>query len=388
MSAMIGSFETLDLERFCAATRKNVRLKFTPWETAWVEILSYGLQNRGPDISQVGTTWLSSLVNIQSLAPFTQHEIEAIGGSEIFFPAAWETSTPPNEMHIFAIPWVADTRLIVYRRDVLAKAGIDETNAFASHEKLVETLTRLQNYGHPSPLALPTAEEVIHNVASWVWAQGGHFRSKNRYHLALTTPETLAGLKQFYELHHFIAPSARNLTTAQVSEIFQQGEPAVILTDQQLLPIMVYQSPPAFGLENVGAAAAPGIPFIGGSGLVVWQHAFQRDTALELIRFLCSYESQSRLLEHTHQIPVRGDVLKSELFTRQRLFKAIADSLKKGRAFKSSYQWGSIESRLFVVFNQLWQDLFASPGMDIEAELAYRMAEISTQVEKNLLSLQ
>jgi multiple sugar transport system substrate-binding protein len=388
MSAMIGSVEALDLGRFRAAVQQDVRLQKLSWENAWNELLSYGLHNRGPDISQVGTTWLGSLVSMQALTPFAQHEIDYLGGSQLFNPVSWETSTPPGELQVFAIPWIADTRQIVYRRDMLAKAGVDEATAFASHENLIETLSRLQAWGHPCPWAMPTAEEVIHNIAPWVWAQGGHFRSVDRHQLTLTDAKTLAGMQQFYELHRFIAPVAQNLTTAAVNELFLTGEPAVILTIQDILPQMVYHEAPSFGLDNVGAAPVPGIPFIGGSGLVIWQHAFRRDIALQLIRFLCSQPSQSRLLEHTHQIPVRGDVLESEQFTQHRLFKALSDSLMKGRAFQSSYQWGTIEARLFPVFNLLWQDLFANPELDLKTELAQRMTEISNRLEKNLLSSQ
>jgi multiple sugar transport system substrate-binding protein len=388
ISLMSGTPEALDFHRFEAATRFQVRLKSVDWRDAWAELLSYGLHNRGPDISQVGTTWLGSLANMQALTTFAKHEIDSLGGSEIFTPIAWETSSPPGEVQVFAIPWITDTRLILYRRDILSQAGVDENSAFLSHEALVNTLTRLQIWGYPCPWAMPTAEEVIHNAAPWVWAQGGTFRTVERRHLTLTSAPTLTGLQQFYELHQFMPPAAQNLTNEATNALFLSGEPAAILVSQHLLPEMAYREPPTFGIENVGAAAVPGVPFIGGSGLVIWQHAFRRDMALQLIRFLCSQPVQSRLLEHVFQIPVRRDVLESEQFTQHRLFKALTDSLQKGRVFQSSYQWGTIESRLFPVFNQLWQDLFANPEMDLKAELSSRMSDVSSRIEKNLLSFQ
>jgi multiple sugar transport system substrate-binding protein len=331
---------------------------------------------------------LGSLVSMQALTPFTQRELEMLGGSQTFTSVAWETSTPPGEMQPFAIPWIADTRLIVYRRDLLAKAGINETSAFTSHEALINTLTQLKNWGYACPWAMPTSEEVLHNLAPWVWAQGGNFRTTDRRHLSLTTPQALKGMQQFYELHQFIVPSAQNLSNYGTVTSFLSGESAIVLVSQDLLPRMVYHELPAFGVENVGAAVVPGIPFIGGSGLVIWQHAFQRDIALQLIRFLTSQSNQSRLLEHLFQIPVRRDVLESEQFTQHRLFKALSVSLAKGRSFQSSYQWGTVESRLLPVFNQLWQDLFANPELDLKTELSNRMNEISSRIEKNLLSFQ
>ncbi len=386
LSTMTGSRQGLSLERFEAHSPHRVRHILFPWASAWNELLSIGLHNRGPDISQVGTTWLGSLVGMQSLRPFTDSEITRIRGGGDFIPAAWTSSMIPGEAQHYAIPWIADTRLFLYRRDLLDKAGIDEAHAFESHEALVDTLRRLQAAGIEMPLALSTREEVVHNAAPWVWGAGGHFRSPDRRRLTFTDEKVLLGIEQFYSLHRFLSPPARGLTIMQLNDLFVAGQAAVILTVHNLIPQLVFHTPPVYGLANIGAAVCPGIPFIGGSSLVIWRHTTAENAALDLIRFLSTPEAQQSHYLHTSELPTRIDALESDLFKTNPLFKAVAQSLKTGRAFQSGYQWATVETRLSSVLNQLWQDLFQDPSLDLRGEIASRLGDISSRLERTLFT--
>ncbi len=60
------------------------RSQFLTWGNAWTELVRVALYSHGPDVSEIGTTWVGDLVGMNSLHAFTYAEIEAIGGADLF----------------------------------------------------------------------------------------------------------------------------------------------------------------------------------------------------------------------------------------------------------------------------------------------------------------
>ncbi len=144
------------LDQFEAETNVHVNLTVLEWDSAWSEVLKTALYRHGPDISEMGSTWVSSLVGMNSLRPFSNEELAGFGGPGNFIPSLWESGKLAGETRLWAFPWLGYTRVIYYRRDLLEKAGIDEKTAFQTHAQLVKTLIRVQEMGGCTPWGVPT----------------------------------------------------------------------------------------------------------------------------------------------------------------------------------------------------------------------------------------
>jgi len=154
----------------------RIRVRLISWGTGREELVKVALDGRGPDVSEIGTTWCSSFISMQSLRPFTAGEIASYGGNSAFFPSSWQSCKLIEDPRIYAVPWLAAIRVIYYRRDLLERAGVDEKTAFLSHGQLTDALQKLRNSGISTPLALETRNvtpPVLHSLASWVWARAG-----------------------------------------------------------------------------------------------------------------------------------------------------------------------------------------------------------------------
>src|SRR5512140_869691 len=132
------------LAGFEERTSVRIRLTSIPWEKAWPELLTFALYGRGPDVSHVGSTWASSLVAMNALRPFKAQEVAAWGGREAFLPPCWQSATIPGETDVFSAPWGSFTFVICYRKDLLARAGVNEETAFQSPAAVQETLRALR----------------------------------------------------------------------------------------------------------------------------------------------------------------------------------------------------------------------------------------------------
>src|SRR5687767_3696197 len=69
-----------EMEHFGKDKSLPATLLPTAWGDIWRELVNIGIYRRGPDIAEIGSTWLESMVAMQSLNPFSAHDINQIGG--------------------------------------------------------------------------------------------------------------------------------------------------------------------------------------------------------------------------------------------------------------------------------------------------------------------
>ena len=119
------------LELFAKETRIQVDVEVLEHQERSL-LTNFAIHKVGPDISEVGSTWLGNLVSMAAIRPFSERDVWKVGGQSAFVNGNWETGIRNNQ--IYGIPWRGDVRVINYRRDLLAKAGVDEKTAFSSSE--------------------------------------------------------------------------------------------------------------------------------------------------------------------------------------------------------------------------------------------------------------
>ena len=384
-SSMMGDAKALDLNEFKAKLHVMVQHKIISWESALSELMNVALRSQGPDVSQIGATWLGSLTGMAALRMFREFEVDLFGGKQAFISPAWEGSTLLGVDDIYAIPWITDVHLIAFRRDLLENARIDEETAFVNAEAFERTLAILQSSGVSTPLAMSTGDDVIYNLVSWVWGAGGSFRTENHRHLTLTDPNTMIGIEQFYQLHKYMAPGTRGLSTSQATDLFIQGEAAVAVTTYTNLKNTLQRYPTPVKLDIISLAPVPGVPFIGGSSLVIWLHSYQEDSAVKLVQHLVSKEVQKNIFVNSGELPTLAEVFTSRPFTSDRFLKTVTQSLRIGRAFQSSRKWAVIEIRLHPALSAIWDELFENPEFNLKRDIHQRFADVQKSIEQSLL---
>jgi multiple sugar transport system substrate-binding protein len=356
------------LAEFEAQTGIRVRLRLFTWQDARVELVKFATYSEGPDVSEIGSTWLCDFVGMNSVRPFSPKEIDAFGGPSVFVPAAWESIVLPEHPGTWAIPWWADVRVLYYRRDLLEQAGVDEQHAFATPEAMDRTLGQLQANGVETPWVVPTQRTwmTLHNAASWVWNAGGDFVSADGKQLLFDEPEARAGFKAYFALGRYLPGKVHGLTDTESDRCFWQGEAAVTLSGPWLLHDPAID--PAL-LPKVGLAFPPGIPFVGGSHLVVWSHARYVHEVLRLVRFLASTQFQEAHGRRAGLLPARLDALSDSMSAPQMSAERLERDLLQGRSFRSVPLWGLIESRLVKAVAEIWEDVLQHPTRDLDVVL-------------------
>ncbi|MBN1136398.1 MAG: extracellular solute-binding protein [Anaerolineae bacterium] len=378
------------LDQFETEQRVHVRLRVLNWDTAWADLLKVALYQYGPDVSEIGSTWLSSFVAMDALQPFIGSGALMAWDPSVFLSSSWQSGMLAQRMGepalLWAIPWWADTRIVYYRRDLLAQAGVELAQpAFDSPEHLAQTLAQLDAAGVPIPWVVPTHQSrmTVHNVASWVWGAGGDFVTDDGRRVLFERPEAQAGMCAYLSLARFLAEPARGLDDTQSDGLFSQGQAAAAISGPWLLQFALPEV-----IAQVGMACPPGIPFVGGSHLVLWKHAVHDAAAIKLIRFLTSQHVQSNFGRRAGLLPTRHDVLANPPFSNDPLYQVMAQGLKMGRSFPSVPLWGLVEERLNEVLGHLWADLLADPRLDLEKVVAEHLESLARRLNLTLRSRQ
>ncbi len=371
------------LEQFETQHRARIRPHYLAWEHGWAENSKIALQGCGPDVSEVGSTWVGSLAAMNVLRPFAAKELTSLDSPSPFLPAAWRAETTNGGQPTWAIPWLADTRVLYYRRDLLQQAGIDESEAFRDHRQLERTLLRLQESGVPTPWVMPTqhALSALHQLASWVWGVGGHFFSPDGQRLLFNEPKTLEAICHYFSFHRFLSPAARGLEGEQADALYQTGQAAVCITGPWL-----YHSLDPELQANTGITPAPGVPFVGGSNLAIWRHTKYEREALKLIKFLTRSSTQTMLNQLVGLLPIRIDELEWKDFMQHPLCQAVTESFKNGRSFSTLPSWGLVEDRLSIELDHTWATLLANPDLDLAATITRHFESLAHRLNLTLAS--
>jgi multiple sugar transport system substrate-binding protein len=361
----------------------SVNLDRLPFEEAWPKLVNVALHGGGPNLSQIGSIWTSTLMLMNVLRQFSAAEIEAMGGVDAFFAPTWRNSILSEKLTAWGIPLSAYIYYIVYRRDLLDQAGVYEKTAFVSAEAMLETVEKLSASKIKSPILLPSIQPFgarIHISASWVWGAQGDFMSADGQDVLLAEPAARKGLSAFYKLYRVLSPTDTNLAYDDCLQRFLAGEAAAICAGIGSQSV-ISQCKNRSVLENLGVAALPGIPWIGGSNLVIWNETrmfpAQEKAALTLIRFLANIKAQKEYATGQKVIPARIEALAEMEFEPPQLKEVCEKSLRTGRSYHAGPGWMRMLSELRYRFDAITTEVLSDREEDIEKILERHLVPVA-----------
>ncbi len=374
------------LQQFEAQSRVRVKLRLLDWLSARAELDRVALHGQGPDVSEIGSTWVTELIAMNALRPFTAAELSKIGKPQDFAPASWKTVHIEGDDSIRAMPWHAETYVIHYRKDLLRQAGIDETTAFQTHMQIDQTAERLKAIGVPAPVELPLTSDrygTLHALASWVWGQGGDFCTPDGKRVLFDQPAALDAMQSYFGLLRHLSPEGRRLMqTKEGATLFHQGKSAIAFGT-----IMLTQSDAGIAPEvsaNWGIAALPAPCFVGGSNLVIWNHARHERAAVELVRFLMSDAVLAQANRAMATLPPRLTVLNSREFANDPVRGVMTQAVKTGRSYPAFRLWGMLEERLVNALLSIGAEALAQPDRDVRETIEQSLKPLAQRLNLTL----
>ncbi len=355
------------------------------WQIMWSFLQRSGTGENRFDVSEIGSTWVSSFVGMGAVAEIGNLGNPLLGDAGRFVGSAWNSVALANDKRRFAVPYLADTRAVYYWRDALNSAGVDESSAFETPSKMDETLSMLSRAGLPT-WAAPTfsVTNVVHEIASWIWSYGGEFFSADGLRTAVCADEALAGIIAYFNLQQYMTRKYDSLDS--VLDAFEQKEAAAVISGPWFYRRLLRKYSQKTLEENLGCALPPGPSFVGGSALVIWKDddAARMQAAIDWAARLTGLEAQEAVTQSTGLLPVIREAFDEPPYTVEPHYKVFRESLRSGRPLPQVPYWGAFEESLVHVFGNIWSDLKEDPRYSAEKAVLEHLVPMSQQFDAKL----
>jgi len=319
-----------------------------PWSAAHEKLLTAHVGGSLPDVGQLGNSWISEFGTLEALQPLDPWLARGGLARDDFFGGIWDTNVLDGVT--YGVPWYVDTRLLFYRKDMLARAGY--TSMPTDWKSWKECLRAVKKQGGPGHygIFLPTNEwntPVILGLqsGSTLLADGGtrgafsepEYRRAFDYYLSIFR-EGLAPAIGFNEIANKYQEMARGTFAMMVTGPWELGEFTRRLPDS---------------LQNQWSTAAmpgpdgPGVSFAGGSSLVMFHGTKHPDEAWELVKFLSEPLNQVRFWRLTGDLPARRESWQDTALTADPRTRAFGDQLTRTEPCPMVPEWEEIATRVF-----------------------------------------
>jgi multiple sugar transport system substrate-binding protein len=355
----------------------DVQVQLVGWDVQFDRIRNAAVSGKGPDVTQAGTTQVPFFAALGGFDDLSDR-VDDIGGDAAYAPGVWQTTQVSGRDGVYAVPWFTEARSIYYRKDLLEKAGVDPETAFTDWDAFKATLLELKDsgavdneetyaYGSPGKQAF----DLVHHVMPFVWDAGGAELSEDASTSTIDSPEAQEGVEFIADLlpEGLYDPTALEKDAQQVEDSFKAGRLAVWIGGPWVLAARERKDDDTWAAEvrsNVGVAPMPAGPsgeaytFVGGSNLMMFENAANKDAAWRLMQYLSEDGTQTAYADLMGMFPARLDP-QEQASQKDANYAAFYEAIQDGRTYAPIPQWGQVETAYRTRFGNIL-DMAAGVG--------------------------
>lgn len=324
----------------------KVNVQFVPWTAAHQKFVTSVAGGAGPDVAEMGSTWTPEFAASGGLADLS----DKVGSWDLKdkqTPGLMDSVTYDGKQ--YGIPWYAGVRSLIYRSDLLEKAGVQPPKTW---DDLVAAATKVQK-ANKGVYGFAASGSNQYALYPFIWGAGGQVAEKSgdKWNATIDSPEAQKGIAFFTGLmtQHKLSPKAAATWNAkdQVSN-FQLGKLGMMIGGQWEIKSILAGAPNLKG--KIGSIEIPVMnagdtskSFAGGSDLVVFKSTKNKDLAWDYLQLMGSDKYQTMWAEQTGFFPSNTDLLKAGTYQDDPLMKAFANQMANAVNVPSAPKWGAVE---------------------------------------------
>ncbi len=358
----------------------HVRTQQIPWTAAHEKLLTGYVGKSEPDVAQLGNTWVPEFVALDALQPLDSAVARSRVHPEDYFAGIWRTNVLDGTL--YGVPWYVDTRLLFYRKDLLARAGFSEPpETWAGWLAAMQAL-KARDGPDQFPMFLPTNEwppPVILGL------QAGSPILKDGARYGAFTDSAFRAAFNFY-LDMYRRGLAPKLGITEVGNIYQEfgrGTYAMWITGpwnigefRRRLPANQQHAWATAPMPGPTGAAS-GLSLAGGSSLVLFRASRHPVEAWQLIEFLSQREQQIKFYKLTGDLPAHIGAWRDPVLANDTAAHAFYVQLQRVVPTPQVPEWELIATRIFDYGEQAIRG-----GVPADAVLARLEDEVNRILER------
>ncbi|WP_128895243.1 sugar ABC transporter substrate-binding protein [Longirhabdus pacifica] len=337
----------------------EVEVQAIPWDTARDKILTAVASQNGPDVLQLGTTWVSEFADADALLDITPYLDDYPDfKAENYFSGSVETMKFNDK--VVGIPWYIDTRVMYYRTDVLEEVGY--SNAPATWDELKDATTKLTARGEDFyGLDIDQNDQI--NPFIFAWQNGYEFDADAEY--MNFDSEAFVGAMEYYTsfFKEGIAPTTEGL---EIVQAFKNGVKPIFFSGPWMINIINDQAPEIEGqwTTAVMPSQETNTSSIGGSVLSIFHNSENVEESLKFISYINEVDTQLEWLDIANTLPSRVAAWENSVLQEDPHLLAFGEQLANT---KSSPQLAEFEAIAQELLSTLERVILG--GEDLETQL-------------------
>jgi maltose-binding protein MalE len=357
----------------------RVRVQQIPWTAAHEKLLTAHVGRSTPDLAQLGNTWVAEFAALRALEPLDAYlAASATLDSTSYFPGIWDTNR--IGAHVYGVPWYVDTRVLFYRKDLLARAGWDPMpvtwSEWRQAMQAVKALVGSDRYAvflplnewvPPTILGLQAGSPLLVDDATRGVFSGAQFRRGFDFYLSCFR-DGLAPPIANNEISNLYQEFERGYFSMYVSGPWNVGE------FRRRLPADLQDD---WGTAPLPGPDGPGVSIAGGSSLVLFRRSEHQRAAWALVEFLSRPDQQNRFRALTGDLPARVEAWRDTALTGDPHLQAFRTQLERVVSTPKLPEWELITTRL-----QERVELAVRGGVSADSVLALLDRDIERILEK------
>jgi multiple sugar transport system substrate-binding protein len=320
-----------------------------PWTAAHEKLLTGFVGGTLPDVFQLGNTWVPEFAALEALEPLATYAAASGLDTSTCFPGMWDTNVIDGAL--YGVPWYVDTRLVFYRRDLLARAGYREMPG--SWDEWRRAMEALKRRGGRDRYAILLPANEFAPLVSLALASGSTILSADGTRGAFSQPAFMRALDFYAGL--FRDKLAPPVTNNEISNLYQElarGYFDMYITGPWNLGEFKARLPDS--LQDQWATAplpgpdgpASGYSLAGGSSLVLSRRSARKEIAWKLVEFLMRPEQQLRFYRLSGDLPARREAWRDSALATDPRVRAFGVQLTRVRPTPKVPEWELIANRL------------------------------------------
>ncbi|GAB2836136.1 extracellular solute-binding protein [Streptomyces daliensis] len=321
---------------------QRVELTVQPWDGIGGKVTKALESDVAPDVIEVGNTQVAQYVETGHVKDLTLEVFDPAGTDWV--PGLAESGKVGGAQ--YGVPYYAANRVVIYRKDLFAKAGIERPPT--ARKKWLEQTAALDAVPGQQGIYLPGQNWYV--LAGFIWDEGGDLaiERSGQWSGSLDTPEALRGM-DFYERLQSLGDAPKDSDEARPlqSDAFARGDVAQMIGTPGEARQVVEANPELRGKLGYfpvpgKSAKKPGAVFTGGSVLIVPERAEHQREGYDVIELLTGKRWQKKLARAMSYVPNRTSL--APAVADDPGAAAMAKGAANGHTAPNSPDWGAVEA--------------------------------------------
>lgn len=338
------------LDAFTDETGITVNVQSIPWSAAHDRLLTSVASGEGPDVVQMGTTWMAEFVDAGALMDISEYtESSEDLKPENFFEG--NVATTQIDGATYAIPWYTETRALYYRTDLLEEVGYPE--APQTWDELKDAATKLSERGdNMYGFNVDSADQTF---AMMFARQNGSELLNENNEPQFTEPEFTEAMEYLNGFIQDGAAPGQDLGL-DISQTFGgEGIVPMFISGPWMISIINENAPDIEG--NWATAVLPEGPEnnlsnTGGANLAIWNSTENVDNAVLLLEFMSKPENQLQFLETSSSLPANMEAWEDEALSNE-LITTFGEQLENSEHMPLLPEWEQIAQSFLTYWEQI-----------------------------------